>query len=187
MATSRPAATGRSRTTLYENCSRRRPRICHEALVDSVADAPLEAPQRLLWGFALRQLLAVVGSARSVRPVLACGDHVQGVALRCRFPPSESLWRTTFPLEASTGAEWEAKWALVGKRATSPTVPKIVAARMGPMPKIWVRVLPEASTSASMRRFSSAIFLSSIHTSRNISEAKRRRRRAEAPPRSVPS
>jgi len=70
---------------------------------------------------------------------------------------------------------------LVGKRPTSPTVPMILAARMGPMPKIWVRVVPEASTSASMRPFRSAIFLSSVLRSRKISEAKRRRRRAEAP------
>jgi hypothetical protein len=71
----------------------------------------------------------------------------------------------------------------VGKRPASPTVPKIVAARMGPTPKISVRVLPEASTSASMRPFRSAIFRSSVRTLRKISEAKRRRRRAEAPPR----
>jgi hypothetical protein len=70
----------------------------------------------------------------------------------------------------------------VGKRATSPTVPMILAARMGPTPKIWVRVVPEASTSASMRPLRSAIFLSSVRTSRSTSEANRRRRRAEAPP-----
>ena len=50
----------------------------------------------------------------------------------------------------------------VGKRATSPTVPIILAARMGPMPKIWVRAVPEASISASMRLLRSAIFLSSV-------------------------
>jgi hypothetical protein len=70
----------------------------------------------------------------------------------------------------------------VGKRATLPTVPMILAARMGPMPKIWVRVVPEASTSASIRPFRSAIFLSSVRTSRSTSEAKRRRRRDEATP-----
>src|SRR5215211_926516 len=58
----------------------------------------------------------------------------------------------------------------------------ILAARMGPMPKIWVRVVPEASTSASMRSSRSAIFLSSVRMSRSTSEAKRRLRRAEAPP-----
>jgi hypothetical protein len=41
-------------------------------------------------------------------------------------------------------------------------VPMILAASMGPMPKISVRVVPEASTSASMRSFSSTIFLSSV-------------------------
>jgi hypothetical protein len=48
----------------------------------------------------------------------------------------------------------------VGKRPTSPTVPTILAASMGPMPKISVRVVPEASTSAPIRPFRSAIFLS---------------------------
>jgi hypothetical protein len=61
-------------------------------------------------------------------------------------------------------------------------VPMILAARVGPMPKIWVRVVPEASTSASMRPLRSAIFLSSVRMSRSTSEAKRRLRRAEAPP-----
>ena len=69
----------------------------------------------------------------------------------------------------------------VGKRATSPTVPMILAASMGPTPKIWVRVVPEASTSASMRPPRSAIFRSSVRTSRSTSDASRRRRRAEAP------
>jgi hypothetical protein len=70
---------------------------------------------------------------------------------------------------------------VVGKRPTSPTVPMILAASMGPMPKISVRVVPEASISASMRPFKSVIFRSSVRTSRSTSEANRRRRRAEAP------
>ncbi len=52
---------------------------------------------------------------------------------------------------------------------------------MGPMPKISMRLVPEASTSASMRSFRSAIFRSSARTSRMISEANRRRTRAEQP------
>jgi hypothetical protein len=71
----------------------------------------------------------------------------------------------------------------VGKRITFPTVPMILAASMGPTPKIWVRVVPEASTSASMRPSRSAIFRSSVLTSRSTSDANRRRRRSEAPPR----
>jgi hypothetical protein len=51
----------------------------------------------------------------------------------------------------------------------------------GPTPKIWVRAVPEASTSASMRPLRSAIFLSSVRTSRSTSEANRLRRLAEAP------
>ena len=50
------------------------------------------------------------------------------------------------------------------------------------MPKISVRVVPEASISASMRPLRSAIFLSSVRTSRSTSEANRRLRRGEAPP-----
>jgi hypothetical protein len=71
----------------------------------------------------------------------------------------------------------------VGKRTTLPSVPMILAASMGPTPKISVRVVPEASTSASMHLFRSAIFRSSVRMSLTISEASRRRRLAEAPPR----
>jgi hypothetical protein len=60
-----------------------------------------------------------------------------------------------------------------------PTVPMILAASMGPMPKISVRVVSEASTSDSMRPFRSATFLSSLRTSRSTSEASRRRTREE--------
>jgi hypothetical protein len=38
---------------------------------------------------------------------------------------------------------------LVGKRTTLPTVPMIFAASMGPMPKISMRLVAEAFTSAS--------------------------------------
>src|SRR5829696_6303982 len=58
----------------------------------------------------------------------------------------------------------------------------IFAARMEPMPKISIRVMPEAPTSASMRPFKSSIFRSSVRTSRSTSDASCRRRRAEAPP-----
>src|SRR5215208_7610622 len=54
-------------------------RIRQEAPEDGIGDAPLEAAQRLFAGLALRDLLAVVGPAPSVRPGLAYGDHVQGV------------------------------------------------------------------------------------------------------------
>jgi hypothetical protein len=43
-------------------------------------------------------------------------------------------------------------------------VPMILAASMGPMPKISVRLVPEASTSDSMRSLRSAIFRSSVRT-----------------------
>jgi hypothetical protein len=91
-------------SSLSSGAARRRLRVRHEALEDGVADAPLEAPQRLFAGFAFRDLLAVVGAAPSIRPGLRGGDHVQGVALSLRLPTSESLWRTTSPLDASTGA-----------------------------------------------------------------------------------
>ena len=91
-------------SSLSSGAARMRSRVRHEAPEDSIADAPLEAPQRLLTGFALRHLLAVVSPAANVRPGLADGDHVQGVTLSLRLPPSVSLWRTTSSLEASTGA-----------------------------------------------------------------------------------
>src|SRR5215210_1874668 len=66
-------------SSLSSGAARRRLRICHEALEDGIGDAPLEAPQRLLAGFTLRDLLAVVRPAPNVRPGLAGGDHAQGI------------------------------------------------------------------------------------------------------------
>src|SRR5215204_4356743 len=66
-------------SSLSSGATRRRLRIRHEVPEDGVGDAPLEAPQRLLTGFALRDLLAVIDPSSSVRPSLAYGDHVQGV------------------------------------------------------------------------------------------------------------
>src|SRR5215203_1801661 len=65
-------------SSLSSGAARRRLHIRHEAPEDGIRDAPLEAPQRLLTGFALRHLLAVVGSAQSVRPGLTYRDQVQG-------------------------------------------------------------------------------------------------------------
>src|SRR5215212_7201398 len=53
--------------------------VRHEAPEDGIRDAHFEAPQRLLAGFALRYLLAVVSPAANVRPGLAYRHHVQGV------------------------------------------------------------------------------------------------------------
>ena len=57
--------------SLSSRTARSRTRIRRETLEDGIGDAPLEAPQRLLAGFALRDLLAVVPSAPSVRVYLA--------------------------------------------------------------------------------------------------------------------
>src|SRR6266545_927843 len=53
-----------------------------------------------------------------------------------RSPARDSRWRTTWPLEASSGAVpvWAAKWCLVGNRRTSPTSPSSLAASTGPTP-----------------------------------------------------
>src|SRR5215210_2348583 len=56
----------------------------------------------------------------------------------------------------------------------------ILAASMGPMPKISMRLVSEASTSASMGPSRSAIFRSSARTSRRISESNHRRTRRGA-------
>src|SRR5215212_405132 len=66
-------------SSLSSGAARRRPRVRYEAPEDGIADAPLEAAQRLLAGLALSDLLAVVGPASNLRPGLAGGDHVQGV------------------------------------------------------------------------------------------------------------
>jgi hypothetical protein len=47
---------------------------------------------------------ALTDPTPSIRSGLTGGDHVQGALLSLRLPASESLWRTTSPLEASTGA-----------------------------------------------------------------------------------
>ena len=59
--------------------------------------------------------------------------------------------------------------------------PDVLAASMGPMPKVSMRLVAEASTSASIRSFRSVIFRSSVRMSRMISEGNRRRMRAEGP------
>src|SRR5829696_9125773 len=66
-------------SSLSSGATRRRLQICRKALEDGIGNAPLEAAQRLLSGFALRDLLAVVGTTPSVRPSLAYGDHMKGV------------------------------------------------------------------------------------------------------------
>src|SRR5215204_1331586 len=65
--------------SLSSGAARGRLRICDEVLEDGIGDAPFEAPQRLLTGLALRDLLAVIHPAPSVRPCLAYRDHVQAV------------------------------------------------------------------------------------------------------------
>src|SRR5215204_5448794 len=66
-------------SSLSSGTARMRLRICHKARENGIGDASLEAPQRLLAGLALRELLAVVSPASIVRPGLAYCDHVQGV------------------------------------------------------------------------------------------------------------
>src|SRR5215208_7890847 len=46
--------------SLSSGAARGRLRICDEVLEDGIGDAPFEAPQRLLTGLALRDLLAVI-------------------------------------------------------------------------------------------------------------------------------
>src|ERR687898_474064 len=90
-------------SSLSSGAARRRLRVCHEAPENGIGDAPLEAAQSLLAGFTLRHLLAVVPSARSIRPGLAGGDHVQSVVELAVAGQRESLWRTNSPLETSPG------------------------------------------------------------------------------------
>ena len=92
-------------SSLSSGAARRRLRVRHQAPKYGVRDAPLEAPQGLLARLALIYLLlAVVGPTPSVRSGLTYRDHVQGVVESLRLPAIESLWRTTSPLEVSSGA-----------------------------------------------------------------------------------
>ena len=63
-------------SSLSSGAARRFLQICHKTLKDGIGDAPLEAPQRLLTGLALRYLLAVVLPAPDVRPGLAHRNHM---------------------------------------------------------------------------------------------------------------
>src|SRR5215212_2075347 len=96
-------------SSLSSGATRRPFQICHEALEDGIGDAPLEAPQRFLTGFALCDLLAVVGPAPNVRPGLADGYPMCRALLSLRFPASESLCLTTSPLEASPPAPCQSR------------------------------------------------------------------------------
>src|SRR3954451_1730366 len=91
-------------SSLSSGAARRLLRIRHEAPEDCIADAPLEAPQRFLAGLALICLLAVVSPAPSIRPGLAYRHYVQGVVEVSVAGHRESLWRTTSPLDVSSGA-----------------------------------------------------------------------------------
>src|ERR671912_132642 len=160
-------------SSLSSGAARRRLRVRHEAPEDGVGDAPLEAPQRLLAGLALRDLLAVVGSAPSVRPGLAYGDHVQGV-VEPAIPGQREPVAHHLPAGGFHGCRATLGGEVVGlgreARHVAYPVPMILAASMGPTPKISVRAVPEASTSASMRPLRSSIFRSSVLTSRSTSE-----------------
>jgi hypothetical protein len=92
-------------SSLSSSAAQRFSQICHETLKDGIADAPLEAPQRLLTRLALGDLLAVVGLSLNIRPSLAHRDHVQGIVKVSVASHREPvLPYTTSPLEASTGA-----------------------------------------------------------------------------------
>ena len=172
-------------SSLSSGAARRRLQIFFFQAEDGIRDAPLEAPQRFFARFALRYLLAVVGSAPNVRPTLAePGDHVQSIIELAvsdqREPVAYHLATRGLHRRRSTG---------VGGKVGLGREAHHIADRSDDLrgqywtftPKISVRVVAEASTSASMRPSRSAIFRCSVRMSRKISEASCRRRRAEAP------
>jgi hypothetical protein len=73
--------------------------------------------------------------------------------------------------DGSDASSEEAKCSLFGNLLTSPTIPMIFAARIDPMPKTSVRVVPEASTSSRMHSSKEATFRSRTRTSHTNSEA----------------
>jgi hypothetical protein len=160
-------------------------RICHEALEDGIGDALLEAPQRFLTRFALRHLLAVVGSTPNVRPGAWQIATMCRALLRWRFPASESLWRTTSPLEVSTKARCRSRRQSGPWSGNAPRVadrPDDLCGQYG----TYAEDLYEAGSGSfylgfEVSSFRSAIFRSSVRMSRRTSEANRRRTQAEAP------
>ncbi len=54
-------------------------------------------------------------------------------------------------------ALYDAKCPGVGNRATSPTEPKMIAAPIGPTPRMLVRLVPDAATAARIRFFDARI------------------------------
>ena len=139
-------------SSLSSGAARRRLQICQEALEDDIGDVPLEASQCFLTRFALRYLLALVGSAPNVRPSLAGGDHLQSIIELAvsgqREPVAYHL--ATRGLHRRRSGVGGKVGLVFGKRTTLPSAPMIFAASIGPRPKISVRVVPEASTSASL-------------------------------------
>jgi hypothetical protein len=84
------------------------------------------------------QFLEVVSSPARAAAGLADGNHVQHLVEVAvageRDPMPDHL--SAGGLDGGDPCSEEAKWALLGNRATSPTIPTNFAARMGPIPKI---------------------------------------------------
>ena len=82
--------------------------------------------------------------------------------LSLRFPLGLSLCRFLLPEDASIGAValYEAKCPAVGNRPMSPTDPRIMAAPIGPIPRISHRLVPEAATASRIRFFDANICVS---------------------------
>lgn len=129
---------------------------------------------------ALSDLLTVVDSSFTFVADLVYGDHmyvgrsVETAVAGKREPVAHHL--PAGDLHGGDSCSEKAKWPLVGNRLTSPAKAMILAAKIGPTPKMSVRVVPEASgTSWRMQASRSAIRLLRARTSPTSSEANCRR------------
>jgi len=120
--------------------------VGQDAPVDDVGQAPLERAAGLGWGLALAELAPVVAAAGSRVAGLADRDGGQGgvaVAVAAGIQPV-ALLVAAGGIQGAVAVSL-AKWSWLGKRPTSPTWPRSLAATTTPRPWIWVRVLAVAA------------------------------------------
>jgi hypothetical protein len=97
-----------------------------------------QAATRFGGGLAFADFAVEVGACGGVSTGLGHRDRVGGRDFSWRLPPRFSRWRWTRPLEAGTGAVpvCAAKAAGLRKRPMPRVSPRILAATIGPTPRI---------------------------------------------------
>lgn len=111
-----------------------------------VGQLPLERPQRLHAAVAFGELPVVVRASGSAAADLGAGSGVQHLV---RLPVAAARQAVAAsPEDASRGAVPvnAGDVCLVGKRETSSTIDRMVAAPTSPMPWMWVSVVADAAS-----------------------------------------